>query len=41
VDSPFQERKRRLREIVPAARSPLLYADRLVGTGANLFEAMT
>ena len=38
------ERKRRLREIVPAAPSPspspLLYADPVVATGVDLFEAV-
>jgi len=34
------ERKCRLREIVPAAPSPLLYVDHVVGTGVDLFEAI-
>ena len=33
------ERKRRLREIVPVAPSPLLYVDHVVGTGVALFGA--
>jgi bifunctional non-homologous end joining protein LigD len=38
-DLPLLERKRRLREIVPAAPSPPLYVDHVVGTGVDLFEA--
>jgi bifunctional non-homologous end joining protein LigD len=37
---PLLERKRRLREIVPRAPSPLLYVDHVVGTGMDLFEAV-
>jgi bifunctional non-homologous end joining protein LigD len=35
---PLLERKRRLREIVPPAPSPLLYVDHVVGTGVDLFR---
>jgi bifunctional non-homologous end joining protein LigD len=37
---PLLERKRRLREIVPRAPSPLLYVDHVVGAGVDLFEAV-
>jgi bifunctional non-homologous end joining protein LigD len=37
---PLLERKRRLREIVPPAPSPLLYVDHVVGRGVDLFEAV-
>lgn len=37
---PLLERKRRLRQIVPVAPSLLLYADHVVGTGVDLFEAV-
>ena len=36
---PLLEHKRRLREIVLAAPSPVLYVDHVVGTGVDLFEA--
>jgi hypothetical protein len=40
---PLAERKRRLREIVPRApsSSPLLYVDHGIGTGINLFTAVS
>jgi bifunctional non-homologous end joining protein LigD len=37
---PLLERKRRLRDIVPAAPSSVLYVDHVVGTGVDLFEAV-
>ena len=37
---PLLERKRRLREIVPAAPSPLPCVDHVVGRGVDLFEAV-
>jgi hypothetical protein len=37
---PLLERKRRLREIVPAPPSPFLYVDHVVGTGVDLFDAV-
>jgi ATP-dependent DNA ligase len=37
---PWLEGKRRLREIVPDAPSSLLYVDRVVGGGVELFVAV-
>jgi bifunctional non-homologous end joining protein LigD len=37
---PLLKRKRRLREVVPRAPSPLLYVDHVFGTGVDLFEAI-